>query len=157
MDDDAPKFARACEKLSELIAAHGQLPQLLWTFFEDYAWVDQVLYLRPDELDGNEALAAAYYDGHNRELGVVLTAVATNCGRSLCTIWAPTTKEEAEDRMVVGLKLSVHENMPEARIPIRPWGPLRELSRKNRYGYEIGPPGWLGEVVSRSSLRSGRP
>ena len=153
MGDDEPDFGRACEKLSEFIAVHGQPPTLLWTFFEDYAWVDQVLYLRPDELDRNEALAAAYYDAHIDGLGVALTAVATNCGRTLCTIWAPTTIEEAGDRMVAGLKLSMDMNMPEAKS----WGPLQKASRKNRYGYEQRPPFWLSEVLSRSSLRSGRP
>lgn len=37
MGDDEPDFGRACEKLSEFIALHGQPPTLLWTFFEDSA------------------------------------------------------------------------------------------------------------------------
>jgi hypothetical protein len=54
--------------------------------------------------------------------------------------------------MVKGLKISMHKQLPEATVANTPWETLREASSKNRYGYEIGSPGWLGEVLSRSAL-----
>jgi hypothetical protein len=112
-----PDFVSAVSDFRNLLMHMNHPSKMRWTFFEDYAWVRQSLYVHHLSLDSNLDVTECIYLRHPmRDLGVELSLVAASKEVSYCTLWIPESEREAELRLLSGLKLSVPTRLLVAHL-----------------------------------------
>jgi hypothetical protein len=110
-----PDLSSAISTWKDFLQRQDRPSNIEWTFFEDYAWSNQKLYVCGDRWLQNAADTERVYRTHpRRHLGVELSLVAVLDNVSLCSIWVPGSEEEAELRMLSGLKLRIPTRALEA-------------------------------------------
>ena len=115
-----------------LVAQHPG--EIFWSFREDYIWIMPTLYFKSRSLLTNRELSRTVFDSAPSDLGVELRLVAT-CGRiAICTIHVPPSPEEAELRMIRGVKLCIPYRLPHCETISDPdaWDDLVSRSRGPR-------------------------
>ena len=129
MNQPIPVFDAAVQRLRGFMAELGHPPgELAWVFREDVSTRRRRVLVKIPPPVGNERLARDRYD-HGRGLGVgVCLDVFCRLGPAFCcTCWFVRDLEESARRLCWGLKLSVADDLPDAR-PVRSqlaWALLR--------------------------------
>src|SRR2546421_6557142 len=114
MDASLPEFEIAEDMLGKMLVKHGHPRHIIWTFMNDYAWIDGLLLVNLEFSSENLIATQNLYRSAGRlGVGVELSLVAVVAKMSLCSIWTSTSKREAELRMVMGLKLKVPLRLPK--------------------------------------------
>jgi hypothetical protein len=129
---DLPDFEAAVDKLKDFLRQQGCPPEIAWTFVEDYAWLDQVLHVNRAEFAENARHTEVLYSSHAaRRYGVELGLVAILDEISLCSIWIPGSEDEAESRLLFGLKLRIPTRLISAHAvdDATEWHRLRSMER----------------------------
>jgi hypothetical protein len=150
---DLPSFEAAVNKLKEFLLQQGCPSEIAWTFFEDYAWLDQMLYVNEDEFADNARHVERLYSTHPmRGHGVELSLVAILDEVSLCSIWIPSSEEEAESRLLSGLKLRIPTRQMEAHAVDDgiEWHRVRSAEQR------LGGPSPVGELLRKSERTQGQ-
>jgi hypothetical protein len=94
----------------------SEAKSVAWVFSEDcavHAWALQVRVPLPQ---GNAGLADALLkSAAARDLGVEVRAFGTDGGVVYCTLYVPSSPEDAREHQIAGLKLAV----PAAAVPLK--------------------------------------
>lgn len=149
---DLPSFEAAVDKLKGFLLQQGYPSEIAWTFLEDYAWLDQMLYVNRDEFADNARHTEMLYSTHAmRRHGVELSVVAILDEISLCSIWIPASEDEAESRLLSGLKLRIPTRLIRAHAvdDATEWHRLRSMERS------LGRPSPVQELRRKSARPGG--
>jgi len=133
--NDIPDFAEAVQRFRRFLSESGHSDQVFWVFRDDICQlsVTRVLVKYPPPSE-NEALAQKVFaEGRARGL-VEITAVAATRNKLAATIWFPKHPHEEVQGWNQGMKISILQPLPRARL-VRPlwWKFLRLLPRHRRY------------------------
>jgi hypothetical protein len=115
--NEIPEFQAAVSDFRRFLAGQGHADELVWVFRDDlwFRGPDHVLMRYPPPA-GNKLLAEkVYIEGRKRGL-VDITAVATARGHVAATVWFPKFPEEEVQGWSQGLKLSVRQPLPAAKV-----------------------------------------
>ena len=99
------------------LAQHGHPVELFWVFRDD-VWFPRLsdAVVRFPVPSSNSVLAEKVY-AEGRERGLIsLNAIAATSDRVAATVWFPKFPEEAVQGWAEGLKLSIREPLPKARL-----------------------------------------
>jgi len=116
-NDDVPSFAEAVFRMEAFLRDCKRPTRIEWVFFEDITGYKCNLWVRLPVPPTNADLARAMYEtGAQHGLGVLVCALCSSDDTSYCYVWFPATESEADDAMIVGLKLSIwHEPLYPVR------------------------------------------
>lgn len=94
----------------------GEAKSVAWVFSEDCVFHAQALHVRAPLAPGNARLAERLVQSDAaRKIGVEVRALGTIGEDAYCTLYVPTSPEDARDHAVEGLKLAV----PTHAVPLR--------------------------------------
>ncbi|HEY6018457.1 MAG TPA: hypothetical protein VIY48_00720 [Candidatus Paceibacterota bacterium] len=144
---EIPEFAVAVSTCRQFLAEQGYAGELLWVFRDDL-WVrgqNNVVMRLPLPAE-NASLAEKIY-GEGRERGLVkIEAVTVAGGHVAATVWFPKFPEEALQGWSQGLKLSIRQPLPIAKVVgCFRWRMIKCLAgyqRYQRYECSIGSRHW---------------
>jgi len=115
--NDIPHFAEAFEQFRQFLARSGHSDQVFWVFRDD------VLQVSPGDLRvkyppsaENAALAQKVFaEGRARGL-IEITAIANAGKKVAATVWFPKYPNEEVQGWTVGMKLTISEPLPSAKV-----------------------------------------
>lgn len=145
--NDIPDFETALGDFRRFLAVQGHPDKLCWVFSDDL-WTrgpaDVLLRFPPPR--ANLVLAKKVYD-EGRERGLIqMLAVATACDHVAATVWYPKHPEEEVQGWSQGLRLSISQPLPPAKLVNRvAWLFVRltpEYRRYQRSTFSIGSRRW---------------
>lgn len=114
---EIPEFQLAISNFRLFLAEQGHPDKIFWMFRDDlwFRQPDHVLVRYPPPAE-NKLLAEKVYD-KGRECGLVgITAIATASCHIAATVWFPKSPEEEVQGWSQGLKLSINQPLPSAKV-----------------------------------------
>jgi hypothetical protein len=123
MPTESPPFNDALERFHAYVREKRErMFELVWVFRDDFYYAGGVPVVRWPLPASNRVLARQHYEvGRRRGRGVELAAVFQQGRRIFCCVWSPKTDAEASQLpMLAGLKLSVRDPLPHARLEAQP-------------------------------------
>jgi hypothetical protein len=137
MTHPIPEFDAAVQRLRGFLAEVGHPPgDLAWVFREDVTTRRRRALVKVPLPPGNEQVARDRYEqGRGLGIGVCLSVFCRLGPAYCCTCWFVRDPEESARRLCGGLKLSVAENLPEARAVRSPlaWALCRWLDSRSGF------------------------
>ena len=110
-------FIETTDELQKYIEGKTQATSLCWTFFEDYAWKNNTLYISRGDIKNNENLVRTLHESEEaRVYGVEYRVVSLVDSVAYCSIRVPRNQREAEESMIVGIKMTIPERFPQTKI-----------------------------------------
>lgn len=143
---EIPDFQEAISNFRRFLVEQGHSAELVWVFRDDL-WLrspTQVWMRYPPPAENYSLAEKVYNEGRERGL-VEIVAVATANDRAATTVWFPKFPEEEVQGWSQGLKLSIRQPLPAAKVV----GGLRWRAVGYLSGYR-----WYQRV--ESSIRSRR-
>jgi hypothetical protein len=148
--DEIPDFADAFERFRRFLGENGHPGDVFWVFREDLWQLSptQSLLRYPPPSENAVLVQKVFAEGRARGL-LQIKAVATAGEKVAATVWFPKGPSQTVQGWDHGMKLSMVQPLPNARMlaPWR-WGLLRLLPRFQRYqilDVSIGTRSWAAE------------
>lgn len=143
MKPDFENFSKSCSCFGEVV----------WTFYEDYVWYSQILYVNANKLLWNRNLARRICKDELRfPFGVELRLIALCDGLAFCTVYAPREAVDAQSLMITDVKLFVPDRLPDCRlvVDIAMWDKLVLQQRRQRNQL----PSLVEDIMRKSDIDS---
>jgi hypothetical protein len=133
--NEIPEFHFAVSNFHRFLEEHGHSEPLVWVFRDDlwFRKPDHVLVCFPPTTESNLLAKRVYDEGRVRGL-VSIEAIAVAGRHIIASVWFPKFPEESVQGWSRGLKLSLRQPLPVAKIVSgRLWRVVRHLSGYRRY------------------------
>lgn len=115
--NEIPEFQLAIADFCRFLVKEGHPANLFWVFRDDlwFREPDRLLVLYPTPVENSFLAHKVYDEGRARGL-VQITAIAKINDHTAATVWFPKFPEEEVQGWSRGLKLSIRQPLPMAKV-----------------------------------------